>query len=127
MKQSILSIALALFFVFGCNESPNDNPNRVNDPNHPSAAKTGTSDACFDIPTPSMTSATQGDAIGDNYAVEVCWTYTVPSSCDYYTVDRYYPQGTGKPLRWQGVCPTATLNPNALNSPYEFWGGSQKT
>jgi hypothetical protein len=130
MKNSIYSIALAALFIFGCNQSPNESdPMQVNDPNHPNSAKSGgTSDAVFDIPTPTMASATQGEeAIGDNYGVTVCWNYTIPASSDYYLVTRYTPQGTGKPERPQGVVPTASLNPSADNSYYEFWGGSQQT
>jgi len=129
MKNSIYAIAMAALFIFGCKQSPTESdPMRVNDPNNPSAAKTGTSDACFDIPTPTMSSATQGDEIGeDTYGVTVCWSYTIPSSCNYYTSTVYYPQGTGKPARHYGYCPTSTLNPLAENNEYEFWGGSQQS
>lgn len=124
MKNSIYLIAVAMLFIFGCqSESPNSSTMRVNDPNFPTDA--GGGDAVFDIPTPSMTGAEQGDAIGDNYPVQVCWTYTVEDD-DYYTNTVWYPQGN-HPARPYGYVPTATLNPGAENSPYEFWGGSQQT
>jgi len=56
MKTSIFLIALGVFFIFCCNESPNSAPEaRVNDPLHPTAAH-----AVFDIPTPELSGSVSG-------------------------------------------------------------------
>jgi hypothetical protein len=126
---SILMLSL-VFFAFGCNQAPSTAPTngaKVNDSKHPTNA--GGGDACFDIPTPAWSGngagVTQGAAIGNNYAIKVCWTYTVEPDA-YYTQTQYKPQGN-KPYRAYGSVPTAALNPGAVNSPYEFWGGSQNS
>src|SRR5690349_8699284 len=127
-----ISFVIALAFIFasgGCNKetsNPVSSSAKQNDPNQPTSATTGsTSDACFDIPTPSMGSITQGTitTVGGNTSITVCWNYTVPSSTTYYTTAQWYPQGAKKPMRPAGAIPTSTLNPNAANDPHEFWGG----
>ncbi|HET9135781.1 MAG TPA: hypothetical protein VFO76_04025, partial [Candidatus Kapabacteria bacterium] len=64
-------------------------------------------------------------AVGNGYSISVCWTYQTPSD-GYYTSTAWYPQGNNKPAKHFGFVPTSTLNPGAQNSPYEFWGGSQR-
>src|SRR5688572_23224314 len=128
MKNTLKLMALALLFVIGCKQSPTESdPMRVNDPNHPNSAKSGgTSDACFDIPTPINVTAELGDENSDGQNVDICWGYQTPAD-SYYTGTDWYPQGAKKPARWRGYVPNSTLNPLAENSPYEFWGGSQRT
>jgi hypothetical protein len=124
MKNSIYSIALAALFIFGCNQSPNESdPMQVNDPNHPNSAKSGgTSDACFDIPTPINVTAELGDENTDGPNVQICWGY-ITSPDSYYLTDTYTAQGRTTP-RPNGVVPTSTLNPTYV---YQFWGGSQQS
>src|SRR5579862_6668931 len=130
MKKITYLIMLTFLVAIGCN---NDSSNPTStakaiDPALPNSAATGsTSDAIFDIPNPTITTvsnSTISHVVGTG-SITVCWKYATPAN-SYYTATLYKPQGN-KPNRPYGVVPTATLNPKAVNSPYEFWGGSQRT
>jgi hypothetical protein len=135
MKHYIYLIAFVAFIAAGCSKNnpvaPTDAANHGNDPM--SAATGSTSDAIFDIPAPIMGTVTNSTiaTVGGTGSITVCWSYQTPANT-YYTATLYKPQGN-KPNRPFGFVPTG-LNPTAgviltpaLNSPYEFWGGSQKS
>ena len=104
MKNSIYLIALAAFFIFGCNESPNSSPNRVNDPNHPTANDGPNS--ITDIPTPGITGATTDDGTNSGYMVCLSWNSNTPGSETYSTP------------------PT---DANNFNHDAEYWGYTQNS
>ncbi len=136
MKHYIYLIAIACFIAVGCSKNnpvaPADAANHMDDPM--SAVTGSTSDAIFDIPAPVMGTVvnTTITTVGGTGNINVNWTYQTPANT-YYTATYYKPQGANKPNRPYGLVPTS-LNPTtgvtltpALNSPYEFWGGSQKS
>jgi hypothetical protein len=109
MKNSIYLIALAVFFIFGCNESPNSSPsNRVNDPNFPT--ENDGPNSITDIPTPEYTDATVDDGTSSGYKICLTWTSNTPGYADGYS-----------------SYSTTPTDANNFDHDAEYWGNTQNS
>jgi hypothetical protein len=118
MKNSIYLIALAVFFIFGCNESPNSSPNRVNDPNHPSTNDGPNS--ITDIPTPEITGHTSG-AVDDEFQVCLEWDSNTPLAEEEYSTVPNDDNNFGHDAEYWGTTQDSIVGPGSgghANQPY---------